>query len=1243
MLRKPRLWIVFGLVILGGCGSKGTVVIAPPPANTSENTAKATSDDTTFVAMPPPGELSADSKYDIAVGDAMARLAEGRLNDALVALEKAKSAKDTEFVRNEIDQLKQRLEITKWSERTADDIRIVLTQGRADEAARLATQALIQFGGGDFGDRFASLKQQADALLLTSQDKAGQADRWQKEAETAANEKNYRAALVAYEQALAVKPDPQVQIRCDEIRNIVNRYDELRAKADQLRRDHFQLEEAINSYRQAAAIWDTVQVRNDIDSCSLALQNRRDRIAIADFEVRAEVGIPHAGRVVAEELIGPLRARFDIVERQQFDRLLAEANIQSSDLNDDLAAQRDLGKVAKVKYLVLGSVTPTFGGIMVHARMVDVNSGLVVQTAKLVVANPVELTKQAPQLAQQLMMSDTERMNYEQGLAKVATVPVIEPREVPPPPVVSSRVAPPAAIIPFLPRCPDEGGAGIDDFNRLPPVAPRDGAIGVGFSIDRDHKARLRLTQLSIELGDNLFRRGLFHDAFAQFQLALSLNPGEANIQARIDQCRPHVPAPLPIPVRQRLVVLDFVTPRPSGSLPLGIGPWIADQLAPYYSPTYSVLDRGAMYWYMGRLGLSLRDVILDPMTRAYLGQALNTRYFIIGTVRHLPAGFEATAHMMDVATNIRVDVATVKARTLQELKCRIPELAQWMLTDPGTRIAWQQSADRYQQLLTEGELLCSQNNFGQAVVVYRQARQLRPNDLAVAALLAQAEQNARQTEWRTQRRTEWQQAQVQTVAFRQRHIELQRDADAARQAAERQAAAIATAERERQRRAAFDQLVVQARQARDRQHWNQAAQLYESALGLDRNPEVTSEYEGVKTRIQEFNRIKSAEDRAAQETKLRQQREAEIAQLKQQAEQDRRRRESEELARKRNQEERDRAEYVRLMENAQNLQNNKRFDEAIGLLMQAKQLRPGPEVDDKLAQAYNAKSAASADAQRLAAEKTKKEDDAKAKAGPPVVVINPPPTSNPQPKAETPPPLPKEKPKAETPPPLPKEKPKAETPHPLPKEKPKAEEPPPLPKEKPKSETPPPLPKEKPKAETPPPIPKEKPKTETPPPLPKEKPKAETPPPLPKEKPKAETPPPLPKEKPKSETPPPLPKEKPKVETPPPLPKDKAKSQEKPKGPPAEYAKKMDAGATAERQGKFGEAEQAYKDALKVVPNDQVATKRAEYAKQMDAGIKAMNARKFADAVKAFEAALKAAPGDRVANQQLQRAKQSK
>src|SRR5262249_58911193 len=141
--------------------------------------------------------------------------------------------------------------------------------------------------------------------------------------------------------------------------------------AAELRRNPEQLDDALAALREAAAAWDTLQVRQEIDECTLALQRRRDRISVADFEVRGEIGIPFAGRTLAEEMLPAFKSRFDLVERSQIGKVLDELRLEAGALADNEQARQEVGRLARLRYLVVASVTPVCG-ITVHARLIEV-------------------------------------------------------------------------------------------------------------------------------------------------------------------------------------------------------------------------------------------------------------------------------------------------------------------------------------------------------------------------------------------------------------------------------------------------------------------------------------------------------------------------------------------------------------------------------------------------------------------------------------------------------------------------------------------------------------------------------------------------------------------------------------------------------------------------------------------------------------------------------------------------------
>src|SRR5262249_10565035 len=84
---------------------------------------------------------------------------------------------------------------------------------------------------------------------------------------------------------------------------------------------------------------------------------------------------PGIGRAVAEELLPAFKCRFDLVERGQVARVLDELKLGAPDLIDQAQGRLEVGRVAGVRYLVVGSLTP-LAGVTAQARLGEGRSGL---------------------------------------------------------------------------------------------------------------------------------------------------------------------------------------------------------------------------------------------------------------------------------------------------------------------------------------------------------------------------------------------------------------------------------------------------------------------------------------------------------------------------------------------------------------------------------------------------------------------------------------------------------------------------------------------------------------------------------------------------------------------------------------------------------------------------------------------------------------------------------------------------
>src|SRR5581483_10469178 len=142
----------------------------------------------------------------------------------------------------------------------------------------------------------------------------------------------------------------------------------------------------------------------------------------------------------------------------------------------------------------------------------------------------------------------------------------------------------------------------------------------------------------------------------------------------------------------------------------------------------YDAVDRGEVCWYMGRLGLTLRDVVIDPLARLYLGRALNARFVVLGTLRPTPAGLNVVAHLLDTETGARLGTAEAVVRDQYELKCRLSELARWLLLDPAERARREAEAAQEQALLLQAQQAARQSNLTVASELTKRAGQKRPS-----------------------------------------------------------------------------------------------------------------------------------------------------------------------------------------------------------------------------------------------------------------------------------------------------------------------------------------------------------------------------------------------------------------------------------------------------------------------------------------------------------------------------------
>ncbi|MBI1913578.1 MAG: hypothetical protein HYS12_02305, partial [Planctomycetes bacterium] len=737
----------------------------------------------------------------------------------------------------------------------------------------------------------------------------------------------------------------------------LKRYDDARGRAAELRKDATALEDALAALNEAKQIWDSPAVRQDIADCTLALQVRRDCLSVADFEVRGEVGLANAGKLFAERLLPGFKARFDLVERSQLGKVLEELKLEATGLAASDPRYRELGRLAKVRYLVVGSVSRV-GGISVDARLVDVRTGLIVQTGTVTGATPDEVLPLLPRLAHILQLKDEQKIRYEEELARQAVTvqKVTEVTVVPPAPEVVVVSQPPPPVVVYTPLPPDFGALRVEDFDRLP-AAPPPGTPPppLVFVVERENPIKQRLLSVSLEIGDSLFRCGRYREAFAQYEFALTLAPGHSALSLRLDRCRPLLPPPVVVVAasRPRVAVLNFGTWGRRSVVPSFLGPCTADAMAPYFSGSFDVVDRCQVLWYMHRLGFTMGDVLNDPCARRWLARSLGIRYFVFGTLNE-NGGIDAGARLVDAEYGFVTGAAALHVGSIAELKLRLPELARLTLLPPEVVVREVEVSRKTQTLLVEAQANFQKGNVSVALELSNQAQQLQPDNVEIHVSLQLFGKHRRRRELEETRRQELLRQQTIALEIQRQQAELARAAEEARLQAEREAAARAEADRlaEQQRReAAYAALVAQGQAAIQQNNFNISIQIFQSAVSLKQSEEGFRLLALAKAKAAAEAQARAATLVAVRERELREQRQRELDAARERLEREQKRIAAAALVAQKAREERDRAAYQRLLDDAERFRTRNKFADAIATLQTARQVRNTDEVNRLLVQ----------------------------------------------------------------------------------------------------------------------------------------------------------------------------------------------------------------------------------------------------------------------------------------------------
>jgi cytochrome c556 len=124
--------------------------------------------------------------------------------------------------------VRRKAAVTKRVTKDAADIQEILNDGKPDDAAKLAADALQQFANTDAAAKLTKLAQQANAVAAAAGgDRKERFARFKSEYEAAAKDKNLRAAALALEQALQNGEDDDLKRKLDDVRSTLAKFDEL--------------------------------------------------------------------------------------------------------------------------------------------------------------------------------------------------------------------------------------------------------------------------------------------------------------------------------------------------------------------------------------------------------------------------------------------------------------------------------------------------------------------------------------------------------------------------------------------------------------------------------------------------------------------------------------------------------------------------------------------------------------------------------------------------------------------------------------------------------------------------------------------------------------------------------------------------------------------------------------------------------------------------------------------------------
>ena len=134
-------------------------------------------------------------------------------------------------------------------------------------------------------------------------------------------------------------------------------------------------------------------------------QPAKPRVAVYQFKVRGDLGIPDAGDIIGEWMMGALAAtgRFTLMERVLLQKVFEENELQSSHLTDESTLAAEAGRLYGVEAIVSGTAIKWGDTISIVARLIDTSTGVIRSAAEIKTNNRDNIPNQIDLLARKLV------------------------------------------------------------------------------------------------------------------------------------------------------------------------------------------------------------------------------------------------------------------------------------------------------------------------------------------------------------------------------------------------------------------------------------------------------------------------------------------------------------------------------------------------------------------------------------------------------------------------------------------------------------------------------------------------------------------------------------------------------------------------------------------------------------------------------------------------------------------------